>query len=199
MTAPAWEAVAKARRSLEHSRLFATQHHSTRERQEMARDVVDRVEQAFAALAASTPPTPVTPAQVLALFNGLRLGGSADVVGSDSAYNDGARDMCIAVERLLESPELPLATPPAAPHSDTRDAERWRYFRERAWVGTDEDGEVCAGVSFGISEEADGLTDAERATLANNTFSDDHDTADVCDRLVDAALPSNPSGEQHDG
>ena len=46
----ALEAVAKARRSLEHSRLFATQQHSTRERQEMARDVIDRVEQAFAAL-----------------------------------------------------------------------------------------------------------------------------------------------------
>ena len=124
-----------------------------------------------------------------------RVGAATATLRAELADARRQRDLILNAASDVAAFQPPAHIVLTAPQEDTRDAERWRYFRERAWVGTDEDGEVCAGVSFGISEEADGLTDAERATLANNTFSDDHDTADVCDRLVDAALPSNPSGE----
>jgi hypothetical protein len=93
-----------------------------------------------------------------------------------------------------------LATPPA-PQEDTRDAKLWRWFRDRAWVGTTEDSEIFLSTLVGEPADVECLTDAERELFENDS-PDAKDMSSLCQRIaewhadVPAALPSNPSGEE---
>ena len=89
-----------------------------------------------------------------------------------------------------------LSTPPAeAPQEDTRDAKLWRWFRDRAWVGTNEDGEIDLAIGIGEPEELACLTAAERETFTNDS-PDREDMPSLCQRIaeeradVPAALPA---------
>ena len=96
-----------------------------------------------------------------------------------------------------------LATPPA-PQEDTRDAKLWRWFRDRAWVGTTEDSEIFLSTLVGEPADVECLTDAERELFENDS-PDAKDMSSLCQRIaewhadVPAALPSNPSDQRPSG
>ena len=101
---------------------------------------------------------------------------------------------CADAERFLAAalpaPAVPVATEPVA-----RDAELWRWFRERAWVGTTEDGEVCMSALCGEPADVECFTDAERELFENDS-PDVKDMPSLCQRIaewhsdVPAALPA---------
>jgi len=79
---------------------------------------------------------------------------------------------------------------------DVRDAALWRWFRDRACVGTTEDNEVYLSALVGEPADVECFTDAERELFENDS-PDPSDWSSLCQRIAEwhsdvAALRSSP-------
>jgi hypothetical protein len=82
-------------------------------------------------------------------------------------------------------------TTPERERTDTEDARRWRYVKDRVFVGTGEDDEVYASLIFGQREDVGGLADSERRRMGEDSL-DISDMGSVFESLIDAALSATP-------
>ena len=90
-----------------------------------------------------------------------------------SAVNDAIAAASASV------PAVPVATAPVK-----RDAELWRWFRERVFVSTTEDGEIYLSVLVGEPADVGCLTLREQEMFENDS-PDPKDMSALCQRIAE--------------
>ena len=132
------------------------------------RAVVD----AIAAYVGPTLYTEIIADRMFRLFNAPLAPSHEDVLGMEDGPTDG------------EAITVNLSATPMSAGDEARDAQLWRWFRNHAWVGTDEDGEINLAIGVGEPEEVECLTDAERERFTNDA-PDRKDMPSLCQRIAE--------------